>query len=183
MDLAAFPVAVFGVFLGALALGWLLASRVQVVSRVKVELRVGALPPDGAKLISGPLRSTTAASMARLALLGYTRQVIAVKIRNVGRAPVTVMRWSLVDHLGNSLTPDTDSIGQPLPFQLQVGESQIWAVDAEAVRVMANATAVTLFSLSSSLQMFGRVELAGGRVVDTKARLQLHNRRLRAVGW
>jgi hypothetical protein len=183
MELATLLVAVFGVFLGALSLGWQMASRGHVSSRVDVELRIGAMPPGESVLISGPLRSMTAASMVRLASLGYTRPVIAVRVRNVGRAPATIMQWSMVDNSGNAMTPNANSIGQPLPYQLQVGESQTWAVDADVVRAMGEATAVALFDLSSSLQMRGRIELAGGRVIDTDARLQLHNRRLRAVGW
>jgi len=183
MELSTLLVALFGVLLGALSLGWQMANRALLRSRVKVELLVGAFPEDGTTLISGPLRSVTAASMARLAQLGFTRPVVAVKIRNVGRAPVTVMQWGLVDQIGNTLTPNTDAIGHPLPFQLQVGESQVWAVDADAVRIMAHTTAMTLFDLASKVEMCGRIELAGGRVVDTKARLQLHNRHLRAVGW
>src|SRR5262245_5798120 len=104
-------VAVFGVFLGALSLGWRLANHFQVVTRVTVELCVGALQPTGSTLISGPVRSMTPAAMARLGQLGYTRPVVAVQIRNTGRAPVTVMQWSMVDQTGNSLTPDADSIG------------------------------------------------------------------------
>src|SRR5436190_18529957 len=108
MELATLVVAAFGVFLGALSLGWLMANHLLLASRVDVELRVGAMPPAGMRLISGPLRSMTAASMVRLAQLGYTRPVVAVRVRNVGRAPATVMQWSMVDHTGNALTPDID---------------------------------------------------------------------------
>src|SRR4029453_6642295 len=107
MELSTLLVALFGVLLGALSLGWQMANRALLRSRVTVELLVGAFPEDGTTLISGPLRSVTAASMARLAQLGYTRPVVAVKIRNVGRAPVTVMQWGLVDQIGNTLTPNT----------------------------------------------------------------------------
>jgi hypothetical protein len=182
MDELTLLAAIFGVFLGALSLGWRMASHAVLASKVTAELRIGAMAAEGSTLISGPLRSMTASAMARMAEMGFTRPVVAINIRNVGRVPATVMHWSLVDQSGNSLTPDTDAIGLPMPFQLQAGESQIWAVDAEAVRVMACATAVTLFDMSSSIEMFGRVELAGGRLVDTKAKLRLHNKILRAVG-
>ena len=183
MELATLLVATFGVFLGALSLGWQLATRNSLSCRVEVDLRVGAMREDSTMLISGPLRSMTAASMLRLAQLGYTRPVVAIRVRNVGRTPATVMQCSMVDQTGNALTPDVEAIGPPLPYQLQVGESQIWAIDADAVRVMSEVTAVALFDLSSSVHIRGRIELAGGRVVDTAARLELHNRRLRAVGW
>jgi hypothetical protein len=179
MNVASLVVGICGVVLASLSLGWQAAIYVLTGGRVKVKLRVGGLGRGG--MATAPPNSLTASWWENLASQGFQRPIVAVTVANVGRQPVTVVRWGLVSGLGTSLYPMADSIGPPLPHRLDVGESETWAVDLAAVDAFIGATRetlgksqpepgppTTLFRIQAQMAsqkeaIVGVVELAAGR--------------------
>ncbi len=130
-------VGVLGLVLASISISWQAASYLLTGGRVKVSLRVGGFG-NGA-MVTAPPASLTASWWDGLAKQGYKQPIVAVRVANVGRQPVTVARWGLKSGLGMSLYPMADSIGQPLPHRLEVGESETWAVDMAHVDAFIQA--------------------------------------------
>lgn len=142
MNVASLVLGIVGAVLASLSLGWQAANYVLTGGRVKVVLRVGGRSDGG--MITMPTERFTEESPKLLASQGFPQPVVAVKVANVGRQPVTVAGWGLVSGLGTSLYPATDSIGPPFPHRLEVGESATWAVDMHTVNDFIQATKATL---------------------------------------
>lgn len=135
-------IALLGVVVACLSLGCQAATYVLTGGRVKVILRVGALADSGQGMVTAPPSSLSREWAADLAAQGYSRPVVAVRVANVGRLPVTVERWSIRSPRGVSVSPIGDSIGPTLPHRLDAGESATWAVDAREVQALAQAAKV-----------------------------------------
>jgi hypothetical protein len=142
MNVASLVLGIVGAVLASLSLGWQAANYVLTGGRVKVVLQVGGRNHSG--MITMPPERFTQESPRLLASQGFPQPIVAVKVANVGRQPVTVDRWGLVSGLGTSLYPAADSIGLPFPHRLEVGESATWAVDMRAVNAFIQATQATL---------------------------------------
>lgn len=153
-------VAVLGVVLACLSLGWQAATYVLTGGRVKVTLLLGAMGNGG--MVTGSPDKLKHGWFDRVAEQGYRSPVVAVKVANVGRQPVTVAQWSVVCPLAGSVTPVGNSIGPALPHRLEVGESATWAVDMHNVHTFMEATRKVLAE-GRRVVAFGQVELGDGR--------------------
>lgn len=184
---------ILALVLSAASLSWQAASFFLSGGRVSLELRAGAIDESGTNMITAPLRAALREEWTKqLVAQSYTRAVIAVRVRNTGRMPVTVERWSLVgltrvsdsvlDKIERQRNPTRDEpemeptgdglIGPQLPHLLPAGgASATWAVNAMAVSAFAAATKGT-FGLEA-LAIVGKVELGDGRMCTTLETLPL----------
>jgi len=184
MQIATFVLAVVGTALAAASLVWQAATYVLAGGRAQVDLQVGALNPHGHGMMTAQPCDYDKVWTEQLAEQGYTRPVVSVRVRNVGRLPVTVQRWSLdclqevvqggglfrslFEHRGTvaGLVPIADSIGPSLPHRLEPGASETWSVDAQAVHAFAEVNRKT-FKLTTA-ELVGKVELGTGRTHKTR---------------
>jgi hypothetical protein len=122
-DIVTLVVAIFGLGLALLSLGWQAATFALSGSRVKVTIQRGYI--GGGNMLVGPAKAFTAAIQAQLAAQGLaTSEILAVEVRNVGRMPVNVEKIDLVFDHGISLVPPHGIPGSPaLPFRLEHGSS------------------------------------------------------------
>jgi len=172
MQVATLVIAVAGVTLAALSLGWQAATFVLTGGRVKVELRVGAMHGTASHMVTQSV-SSGLPDPERLQADGYTRPVVAVQVRNVGRMAVTVEDWSLFTSPGSriALQPVGQSIGPPLPHRLEAGATGTWAVELAPVRAMRAATVAALKVPEERIKIRGKVGLGDGRTVETREAL------------
>jgi hypothetical protein len=156
--------------------------------RVKVEPQQGAMRNDGSRMLTSPANFDRVSQSQRFVERGFTRLVVGVLVRNVGRLPVTVERWSLIAcsrERGGSgglwgietvrelleLTPiAVGSIGPPLAHQLEAGASEIWVADGEQVRKFAD-DAKSTFDVST-VWIMAKVGLGDGRSFRTADGIQ-----------
>ncbi|NJP34174.1 hypothetical protein [Micromonospora thermarum] len=127
MQNASLVVAICGLVLACLSLGWQAANFVLAGGRVKVELRVGATGSQA--MLTAEPNSFKPDWLTELAQQGYRQPIAAVRVANVGRQPVTVERWGFRHPAAGTLFPMADFIGKPLPHRLEVGQSETWAMD------------------------------------------------------
>ncbi|MGH9250867.1 MAG: hypothetical protein ACRD0W_15280 [Acidimicrobiales bacterium] len=158
----AIAILAFGLAVGSLV--WQFALYRLTGGRVKLEPIQGLAHISGSDLISYPAGGLPPDSLERLAARGYSRRVIGVTVRNVGRLPVTITGWSLViAPTGALYRPLGAALGPPLDHRLEQGSSATWAADSAVVRAAASA------------QLKGRgrhsfrvkVELGDGRTFQT----------------
>ncbi|MGH3938688.1 MAG: hypothetical protein ACRDTG_08615 [Pseudonocardiaceae bacterium] len=142
MQTSTFVVAVLGVVLSTASLSWQAATFILTGGRVKLALQTGAVHNSGSGMIVSQVTGAWSMSAERLALQGYTRPVVAVQVRNVGRLPVTVTKWSIFESAkGTAFLPLADSIGPSLPYRLDAGVEETWALDAMAAQKLVQTTA------------------------------------------
>lgn len=171
MTIATLAIAVLGVLLSALSLGWQAATFVLTGGRVRAELRAGGIDPGGG-MVTGPAKDMSLRQANELKAQGFTRPVVAVQVRNVGRLPVVITGWSLVTEPGGvGFHPMADSIGPPLDHRLEAGAPAIWAVDGGAAQRLVRVTAEALNVPPDRIRLRGRVSLGTGRNVDTRETL------------
>jgi hypothetical protein len=173
LDIATFVIAVLALVLAALGLGWQVLTHFLTGGRVKAELLVGATNGAATGMVTAPATQdrVTQDWVRELAEQGYVRPVFAVRVRNIGRLPVTVAGWSITTSRGISFTPLGESIGPQLPHRLEAGTSETWAVTGDRVAALIEATKGT-FNLAT-LTIGGRVELAGGRTRVTAQSIRI----------
>lgn len=153
-------IALYAALVATASAVWQLANFALTGGRVKVKLRAGAM--NQSSLLTMPPSNFTQKALDGLRAQGYQVPVVAVEVANVGRQPVTVASWSLRHSRGISMTPMGELIGKPLPFRLEVGESQTWAVELAAVLPFVTAAESALTSRGGK-GIRGVVELADGR--------------------
>lgn len=163
-------IAVFGAVLGTASLAWQAATYVLSGGRVKIELLVGAMGPMRSGMALAPVKSATSTAMAQIAAQGFREPIMAVRVRNVGRLPVTVTSWGIRSKSGMTLSPAGLTIGPSLPHRLEAGDRETWAVGME----------VALNLVESDVEVFkvhrpwlrGTVELGDGRVYRTRRKFR-----------
>lgn len=182
MDVATFVLAVLGVVLSALALGWQAATFVLTGGRVRVELLVGAVR-DNHGMVTMSARNPQPDWAASLVEQGYRHPVVAVRVRNVGRLAVSVERWSIVTLLRKPqvvgpfaqavvqlskreegpevVYPGLSLVGPDLPHRLEAGASVIWAAPFGEVNDLIAVTK-NVYSVA------GKVALGDGRSSRSK---------------
>lgn len=191
MEIATFVLAVVGAVLAAASLAWQAATYVLAGGRVSVDLRIGALHAGGSGMVTTAPEDAGQAWEERLAAQGYTQPLAVVRVRNVGRMPVTIERWSLTcsrptaasrngSMLGaiaasrpqqlTELAPVTASVGPRLPHRLEAGSSETWALDGREVHNLARAT-LEVWQVPLVL-IRGKVELGDGRTAFSPAALR-----------
>lgn len=137
---AAIGVSAVSLAVSCLSLGWQIASWLMSAGRVRVELKHGLINSGAAFL--GPVgKKGTLRNLTSLRGQGVTGQeVLAIEVVNVGRAPVTVTKYGATLRGAEvSVTPVHDTIGKSLPFRLEPGESETWAIDITSVRALVHA--------------------------------------------
>lgn len=184
MDVATLVLAVVGLALSMLSLGWQAATFVLSGGRANVELLLGAVRSGGGGFVTMSVQNPAREWAVSLKDQGYTHPVVAVRVRNVGRLPLTVERWSIVALLRkrevdgqlavavlNLLTkrqegpamvyPGPSVVGPPFPHRLEAGASEIWAADlADAEALLSGTKGV--FSVAA------KVALGDGRSYRSK---------------
>ncbi len=160
-------IAVVGVTLSALSLGWQAATFVLTGGRVKAELRTGAT--DGRTHVTIPAADAgKEGEPPAIQAKGFNQVVIAVQVRNVGRLPVWVTDLS-VGARGSWLTSAGGWLGVPLPHRLEAGAMQTWAVDAAPVRALVAALSRKV--AIEKLTVRAKVGLGTGHAVETAGSL------------
>jgi hypothetical protein len=190
VTLAALIIAITGLVLASLSLGWQVAAWTLTGGRVRLTLKHGVA--TGAATITKPIGPDGA--LANPAELSIDRgsggtEVLVVHVRNVGRMTLTVERYGaellqprdgsllgmLLPRRGMvSFTPVGDVIGPPLPHPMEPGTSATWLVKMYDVRAMVHAAEQTISPGARSVGMF--VELGNGKTVRTR-----HSANLRAA--
>ena len=168
MEAVTLAIAGLGLALGAASFTWQIVEHALSGGRVKVTLKVGALSAGGNRMmVSAPANKVTPDSLRQMTTQGFTRPVIAVEVRNIGRLPVTVARWSIKSNLGLSAVPLADSIGPDLKHRLEIGESETWSTDLMNAFTLADSTLKVFGEGQTSVRITGIVELADGRTYET----------------
>jgi hypothetical protein len=180
VSLAALIVAIAGVVLSSLALGWQIASWLLTAGRVRLTLKHGALT-GAMSYLKDVRRGPARAADLSLDPGAAATEVLAVVVRNVGRLPVTVERYgaelwgaagsgSLIRRASPTrllaLQPIGDAIGPGLPHRLEPGTSETWLIRMDDVRAAVYATKGSNLGDARSCGMF--VELGNGRTVRTR---------------
>jgi hypothetical protein len=137
--LATTILAAVGVILGLLSLAWQAWSFRASGSRVEVEVRSGMKGPSGVATIPG---SATALDMKQLHAQGLTQPTLAVRVRNTGRGPTSIVGLDL--HFGKGAALTETVFDPPLPFRLDGESEQTWLFDAALAKGYAATLAKTL---------------------------------------
>ena len=103
-------------------------------SRVKAELRIGALHenPGNLTVITYPARYPWSA-VDGAGEHGHTRRSLFLTVRSVGRQPVTIERWVVAFPGGQKIYRMNSKLGPDLPHRLDVAEQSTWAIELSAI--------------------------------------------------
>lgn len=134
MELTALVIAVVGLALAALSLGWQAATFFLSGPRVKVDLQEGFLGPMG--LMTASASVYTAEGREALDRLGYTEHVLAVEAVNSGRLAVTVNNWSINFGNGASYGNPSDMRNPKLPHRLEPHTTALWCAPVEHLQLL-----------------------------------------------
>jgi hypothetical protein len=157
---------IIALVMSALSLGWQAATFVLTGGRVKVELRVGAMHAGSWGMIHAPVDAVEHTWSDMQLEQGYVDRVIVVLVRNVGRLPVSVMEWSVkAEPTGASFRPVGQSIGPDLPYRMDPGTTETWAVRLSEVAGPIEATKKAFGA--TALRLRGQVGLGNGKSVTT----------------
>jgi hypothetical protein len=166
MSTAALIVAIVSLVLAAGSLAWQAASFALSGARVKVALRHGAVGPGGA-LTSQPGKF----DVRRAAEEGFTLEVLAIEIINVGRMGVSVTRIGTRFSNGMGFFETTNRLNPGLPFRLDPQTNQTFYVSMEPVRAAVYSAQEVLGA--GVVRVRGTVELGNGKTVQTGESLQI----------
>jgi hypothetical protein len=159
---------IIALVMSALSLGWQAATFVLTGGRVKVELRIGAMHAGSWGMIHAPVDALEHTWSDVQAEQGYVDRVIVVLVRNVGRLPVSVMEWSVMaEPTGASFRPVGHSIGPDLPYRLDPGTTETWAVRLSEIVAPIEATKTAFRVPEGTMRLRGQVGLGNGKSVTT----------------
>jgi hypothetical protein len=164
MQIATFVVAVYAAVVATAALAWQGALYLLTGGRVRVEMRLGAMGRGG--MFHCDPENFTVQQLERMQSQGYTKPVLIVFVRNVGRLPVSVESWHVETGVKISLRPLAETVGPDLPHTLQPGQSESWAVGLAFV-LDSVKTAVDVFDgvTQESVRITPAVSLGDGRTI------------------
>jgi hypothetical protein len=163
-DTTTLVIAVVGLALAAASLAWQAATFALTGSRVRADVLRGVI--GRGVLVTYPPENWGSASAAAHAAQGFTEEVVAVEVRNVGRMAVSVQK--ITAYLDNGIGLSPVQTQPPLPFRLEPGSSERWWVEAAQVRAAIIASERTGVGGSQS-KVHIAVDLATGKVVKTKS--------------
>lgn len=165
-DTTTLVIAVVGLALAAASLAWQAATFALTGSRVRADFLFGAI--GRGVLITYPPENWSATSAAAHAAQGFTEEVVAVEVRNVGRMAVSVQK--ITAYLDNGIGISPIQTQPPLPFRLEPGSSERWWVEAEEVaRAIETSKRTGMIQPSHRSKVHIAVGLGTGKVVKTKA--------------
>jgi hypothetical protein len=150
-------IAVVGVFLALAALVWQTYSFRRSGSRVSTTLKPGMKHITGTAAITGPA-SMTSAQMQLMASQGYTTPVIAVEVRNSGRAPTNIVAVGLL--FGNGAAYTETVLNPPVPFRLDAESEQTWYFDRSQLTAYGQGMA-QIFKGKNPRSVRARVSVGG----------------------
>jgi hypothetical protein len=156
-------VAILALVISVSSLTWQIVLYVLGGSRVRTELRIGALGPGGA--VHGPPDARM--NPAQLAEQGYNQPILAVQVRNAGRLAVSVTKWDVVFDNGGAVSHPRWDVNDafPLPYRLEPGDEAVWFCSAAPV----NAAIKAFASSSRPVRLVrARVGLGTGKSVTSK---------------
>jgi hypothetical protein len=162
----ALAVAIVGVALAALSLGWQAATFALTGSRVKAELRHGA--GGMTNMVTG---LPGAVDLNRMRSQGLTTELIGVEVFNRGRLSVSVTAWRVkmgkvaVGAVGQAIGPD-------LPHRLEPGASATWVIPMQPVRA-AVATSAEVLHTPNPDKVWVQLDLGTGRQVKAKGAMEV----------
>jgi hypothetical protein len=165
LDLLTLVVAIVGVCLAVLSLGWQAAVFFLSGSRVRLEPRRAMIRrsgPMGTMISTAPLARTDE-QMDFLRRQGFTEEALAVVVRNRGRLAVSVDGVSLKSSDGWGYEMINDPENKPLPYRLEAGSKQSWHIPLEMAQDMADKN-------GKSFRVWMVVDLGDGRSLRTKRR-------------
>jgi hypothetical protein len=127
MQTATLVIAVVGVALATLSLGWQAATFLLSGPRVKVFLAQGYRGPGGVMLAPIETYSDGGAAIARM---GFTEHVLAVHAVNRGRLPASITNWTVRFSNGATYMNPTDTLNPKLPYRLEAHADATWYAPA-----------------------------------------------------
>jgi hypothetical protein len=170
-------IAIVGLVLSVMSLTWQATMFVLSGSRIKALLQHGAIG-RGSLVVSKPGTQ----SMEYLANQGFTDEVLAIKVRNVGRLSVSVTSVAAVFGSGISIGQLDHPRDRALPYRLEAQSEQTWFVSMDAVRAAAESWLATRPKGSSvtrgQLTVQMSVGLGNGKLVKTKESISIAPARL-----
>lgn len=162
LEILTLVVAIVGVSLALASLAWQAATFVLSGSRVRVALRRGALrrTVGGAARALGPLQPR-AKDYAVMRSQGFTDEILAVEVRNVGRMAVSVEDVAATTEDGWSFQRAADPENPALPHRLEPGAKETWHVELSVFQHLVDTD-------GKQREAWMTVELGTGKVLRTK---------------
>lgn len=157
-------VAIAGLTLAVVSLGWQAATFVLTGPRVKVNLQQGALGPGGA--VVGPVDAGMSAT--ELAQQGFTEPILAIEVVNVGRMPTTVTGWHAEFENGMKFTNPQYPLNPALPFRLEPQSKATWYVEARSVHATVSASHASGVTKAASQEVRMSVDLTNRKTIKTR---------------
>lgn len=166
LDIVTLVVAIVGVSLAFLSLGWQAATFYLSGGRVRLELRRGALQrgPGGTIRSTAPLKAS-ARQMGLLRDQGFTEEVLVVVVRNRGRLPISIEDVSAMTSDGWGFQRLDDPENPTLPYRLQGGAKEAWHVELRPFQMVVDGD-------GKARRAWMVVELGTGKMVRTKRRFR-----------
>lgn len=151
MDVVTLVIAVLGLVLSVVSLGWQVAQHFLSGPRVRTELLWGGMAHD--RVVTGPNRG----SLDAFRHAGVTTAIFAVKGRNHGRLPIDVTGYSVeMDGAGGYSLPGWRP-NPSVPHRLDSGSEVAFYVPMEDVE-----KAIEVFEGRYQGRLRGRLDLASG---------------------
>lgn len=167
LDFITLGLAILGVGLAALSLGWQAATFYLSGSRVRVTMHRGALRREfGATTrMTGPVTASDR-DIERMREQGFDHDVVVAIVRNRGRLAVSVDGVTATSRDGWGFARLADPENPSLPFRLEPGAKETWHVDLEPLQMLADGD-------NESREVFMLVELGTGKVARSKESLTI----------
>lgn len=162
-------VAVLGLVLSTASLVWQAATYRLNGPRVRVELLVGAVSSYGGAggMATAPVGPTWQRDLAALRQQGMAEPMVAVRARNIGRAPTTVTDVGATFDTGAAYTLAGGTPGSaPLPHRLEAEDSAVWWLPLGEVAGIVRGTA-EVDGLRTVRTVRMSVVLGSGRKITT----------------
>lgn len=160
-DHTALILAVVGIALSSLSLGWQIAQWLMAGARVRVDVEVGMMNASGAML-----GRPGAVDFEQFRRQGIDRPVVALVVRNKGRFAVDLQRYTL-QTTNKIVYQQLDMEANPkVPFRLEGHSQTRFFTDAANVIAML-ALAERAVGAPKPMKIRGLVELATGREAES----------------
>jgi hypothetical protein len=161
-------IAVVGLALSVASIVWQAAQYLLTGGRVRLELLRGAMG-RGLITTNRPDRWDGGAMAAQ----GFTAEILAVRVRNVGRLPVVVEGVSVAIDGGTKVGQTSQGASPNLPHRLEGGSSELFFLPFNLVKQAALATIAMRKRGEASIGARMVVELGDGRAKYTRGSVRV----------